>query len=336
VADYDVSNDIDSLLRSANKAAARTSLQLGTSATLDVGTSANQVVQLTAAGKLPAVDGSLLTNLPGGDISKVGTPANDQVSVWTGDGTIEGSSALSFSATAGLGVTIQGNLTRSIALTLRNTTDTAIGSDPNDYLDEVHLVLQTGTVANHRRYINFKQYDGTDEWLIGVNAGGAVIWYDASSGHRLHMLKGGVSQINSIGADSVEINNYAGTEELGTGGLTVYSGGPLAGRFKRLTVGESNTDDMHLRGKFWVGGTDSTGKLRLQGSGSDAYLDAMTGDLYIRAANGSTSAAKFDGSSTAGDTRFFVYDVDNGTLERVTVGAANSGGAGFKVLRIPN
>lgn len=35
----------------------------GTAAALDVGTSANQVVQLTAAAKLPAVDGSLLTNI---------------------------------------------------------------------------------------------------------------------------------------------------------------------------------------------------------------------------------------------------------------------------------
>ena len=38
---------------------------LGTAATLDVGTTANKVVQLTAAAKLPAVDGSLLTNISG-------------------------------------------------------------------------------------------------------------------------------------------------------------------------------------------------------------------------------------------------------------------------------
>jgi hypothetical protein len=31
-----------------------------------------------------------------------------------------------------------------------------------------------------------------------------------------------------------------------------------------------------------------------------------------------------------------VWDNDNATLERVSVGAADSGGAGFKVLRIPN
>ncbi len=45
---------------------ARTSLGLGTVATLDVGNGANQIVQMTAAAKLPAVDGSLLTNLPSG------------------------------------------------------------------------------------------------------------------------------------------------------------------------------------------------------------------------------------------------------------------------------
>jgi hypothetical protein len=31
-----------------------------------------------------------------------------------------------------------------------------------------------------------------------------------------------------------------------------------------------------------------------------------------------------------------IWDVDNNNLERVTVGAADSGGAGFKVLRIAN
>jgi len=45
---------------------------------------------------------------------------------------------------------------------------------------------------------------------------------------------------------------------------------------------------------------------------------------------------RVDGSTTSGNTRFMLYDVDNATLERVSVGAADSGGSGFKVLRIPN
>ena len=47
-------------------ATARTSLGLGTAATQTVGTSANNVVQLDGSARLPAVDGSQLTNLSTG------------------------------------------------------------------------------------------------------------------------------------------------------------------------------------------------------------------------------------------------------------------------------
>lgn len=65
-ATYDLTTAGKALLDDADAAAQRTTLGLGTAATLDVGTTASKVVQLTAAAKLPAVDGSLLTNLPGG------------------------------------------------------------------------------------------------------------------------------------------------------------------------------------------------------------------------------------------------------------------------------
>lgn len=43
---------------------------LGSSATVDIGTTANKVIALDSFGKLPAVDGSQLINLPnmGGDV----------------------------------------------------------------------------------------------------------------------------------------------------------------------------------------------------------------------------------------------------------------------------
>lgn len=47
----------------ANAATSRTNLGLGTAATLNVGTGANQVVQLNGSAQLPAVDGSLLTGV---------------------------------------------------------------------------------------------------------------------------------------------------------------------------------------------------------------------------------------------------------------------------------
>ena len=53
---------------------------------------------------------------------------------------------------------------------------------------------------------------------------------------------------------------------------------------------------------------------------------------------GTDNTRKFviDRNSTAQETNIQLYDNDNAQMERVSVGAADSGGAGYKVLRIPN
>lgn len=61
---------------------------------------------LTLTGGVPAWG----TPAGSGDVSKVGTPADNQVGVWTGDGTIEGTSSLTYDGSA-LGIT--GNITVS-------------------------------------------------------------------------------------------------------------------------------------------------------------------------------------------------------------------------------
>lgn len=58
--------------------------------------------------------------------------------------------------------------------------------------------------------------------------------------------------------------------------------------------------------------------------------------VLISGSGGEVDAAKFDDDATAGNTRLLLYDVDNGQLERVSVGIADSGGIGFKLLRIAN
>jgi hypothetical protein len=59
-----------------NVATARTNLGLGTASTQDVGTTANDVVQLNASAQLPAVDGSLLTNITATDSTKLAIANN--------------------------------------------------------------------------------------------------------------------------------------------------------------------------------------------------------------------------------------------------------------------
>lgn len=55
----------------------------------------------------------------------------------------------------------------------------------------------------------------------------------------------------------------------------------------------------------------------------------------IEAVSG-TLSAEFDASAVAGNTRLLLWDVTAGAAVRVTRGAADSGGAGFRLLRIPN
>lgn len=78
----------------------------------------------------------------------------------------------------------------------------------------------------------------------------------------------------------------------------------------------------------------------LNNAGSDfepAAIRAETLDVLTRTGAATVASAfQVDANGTAGNTRMLVYDVDNAQVERVSVGAADSGGAGFKVLRIPN
>lgn len=48
------------------------------------------------------------------------------------------------------------------------------------------------------------------------------------------------------------------------------------------------------------------------------------------------SKLQVDTTSTAADTAMLLWDVNTGAKVRVSVGANDSGGGGFKVLRIPN
>jgi len=65
-ATYDLTTAGKALLDDADASAQRTTLGLGTASTLDVGTGANNIVQLDGSARLPAVDGSQLTGLSTG------------------------------------------------------------------------------------------------------------------------------------------------------------------------------------------------------------------------------------------------------------------------------
>ena len=106
----------------------------------------------------------------------------------------------------------------------------------------------------------------------------------------------------------------------------------------RLSVG-GTTWEMST---ILFGGTAGAGRATLRGVAPSSTVpvvcpkstDLDTGlgwagaDLLSLIAGGA-EGMRVDLDATAGNTRLLVYDVDNATLERVSVGAADSGGAGY-------
>lgn len=82
-------------------------------------------------------------------------------------------------------------------------------------------------------------------------------------------------------------------------------------------------------------GMSAANALTLSNNTGSVHIAANAGNR-VQNIVGGVEVARFDGAAAAGQTRFLIYDVDNGTLERVSVGPPDSGGAGYKVLRIPN
>jgi hypothetical protein len=105
------------------------------------------------------------------------------------------------------------------------------------------------------------------------------------------------------------------------------SGTPAAGYGTGLLFqGESSTtsnQDMARVAAAWTDATHATRTAKLTGQ-----LVSNAGALANR--------WQFDHGNGAATTGFLLYDVDKGALTRVEVGAADSGGSGFRLLRLQN
>lgn len=110
---------------------------------------------------------------------------------------------------------------------------------------------------------------------------------------------------------------------------TVYDNSPNGGIAEIITNATNGALTVSQGGD----GVSDKGLEIEQSNGHDIF-GVYTTHAEFGFSNG--TSIQVDNDTTGGNTRFLLYDVDNGNLERVTVGAANSGGGGFKVLRIPN
>ena len=170
-------------------------------------------------------------------------------------------------------------------------------------------------------------------------AGGDLMVYDSTTGEWLTgtALTNGVTvtggNITALAGNAVRIQDSGNTDSL----TMSHTGTDVDFVFVNTTSLKVR-DGVTLR----VYDSSDTDYIEVKDNGTNASV--VTNNNAIQLAPGNDllqvvtdgEALRVDANSTSGNTRLLIYDVDNSTLERVSVGAADSGGTNYKVLRIPN
>lgn len=212
------------------------------------------------------------------------------------------------------------------------------------FVDGLHLELAT---TNTSSGYAIQLSGGTGTANQSINVGLKNVGFRATSAAGTDCIRVVDDNINLVGVNVSKtgfgalVSHFDATKAVsGVDTLTLYTYSGAASKsiienlntFGDITMTQASGHWLKLRRSNFAAlriGTDDNNDWEFQDS---------TAAMLIRRRNAGvvSNAIQLDSSTTAGQTRLLVYDVDNGTLERVTVGAADSGGAGFKVLRIPN
>jgi hypothetical protein len=174
---------------------------------------------------------------------------------------------------------------------------------------------------------------GSSGDIVFANAAGGNLW-QVSSGHffpsstGVYDLGSSTNSVRDVYAQGLRADDAvtnAVTDAVKLRHNT--SGTPAAGYGTGLLFqAESSTtsnQDMARMAASWADATHATRTAKLTGQ-----LVSNAGALADR--------WQFDHGSGAATTGFLLYDVDKGALTRVEVGAADSGGSGFRLLRLAN
>lgn len=166
----------------------------------------------------------------------------------------------------------------------------------------------------------------------------------AGTGNTLGLgTDGGLTGNKSIGVTTSGAGGgiNVGVEGIGTGstgtniGLQGEAAGSAAGsNIGVLATAANSSEGTGLVNVGLLGTTDTA--LPAANVSAGVLAAAAAAGFPLRAYYDDTEVLRVDDSATAADTFLFIYDVDNGALQRVSVDADDSCGLGFKCLRIAN
>jgi hypothetical protein len=258
-------------------------------------------------------DGTWATPSGSGDVSKVGTPVNNQVGVWTGDGTIEGDAnftwdgtTLSLGGTAGLDVN-PGSDTNADLITVGVTgTPTIAWNESLDAFTTTHDFAVIGSlVAANGANVSSLSTDASGNLELSSSAGNIELLNNTALGANNLTMTGSIA---ATGARVTKgwFTDIESTNAPTVGGTSIYADtATLTNKriTKRVTSEASsatptiNTDntDIHRITALALDITSMTTNL----SGTPSHGDSLIIEITGTAARAITWGASFEASTVA-------------------------------------
>jgi len=221
-------------------------------------------------------DGTCSWQAPSGNVSKVGTPVDSQVGVWTGDGTIEGTNDLVFDST-GLGI---GTAAPSTPLHIQSAQTTGMC-----------LIRNTaGTISNGTSVLEVRSDDTSDAGahdLLNLNNDGTVrflVQADGNCGIALNdpsavlEVSGGTNTLGIIRMTQRVSSAAAYGLDMG---LDPTTGDPVFSRIVNDTVSEAirivrSDGDVSISQNLGIGTAVPSSKLHVVGD-----VNVATGNITL-------------------------------------------------------
>lgn len=190
-----------------------------------------------------------------GDVSKVGTPLDNQIGVWTGDGTIEGDADLTFDTVT--------NTLATVDLSLSNDLLLASGSIINFNSGDVNLTHSLNTLTIDGGIFNANadmglRFGGTLHIWNGSDNSEATIANTGGTGATILVITATDTRLSAAGTDASSVVTVGGTQTLTNKTLTSPTltspalGTPASGTVTNLT----GTASININGT--VGATTPT------------------------------------------------------------------------------